>query len=161
MANQQISQPQTVADIAPHMSYLTALASIKLLRETGVLDMTEDDYAFFTADRLWLPVDRSRARRCVEAAVYGALDYIGYPRFPAPAEWIAAAIAVYVHPLNLQTACLIMDGAEFSENIINGVERAVSGQELFAHVLRVLAGIPAHVNAADNAARQTLKNIGA
>src|SRR5690348_18200120 len=29
---------------------------------------------------------RSRARRCVEACVYGTLDFVGYPRFPAPVE---------------------------------------------------------------------------
>src|SRR5205085_12291468 len=64
--------------------------------------------------------DRSRARRCVEACVYGTLDFVGYPRFPAPVEFIAAVIAYYVHPVNIQTACLIMEGAEFTENIING-----------------------------------------
>src|SRR5690349_22055425 len=37
----------------------------------------------------------------------------------------AAVIAYYVHPVNIQTACLIMEGAEFTENIINGVERPV------------------------------------
>src|SRR5215475_6641320 len=42
--------------------------------------------------------------------------------FPAPVEFIAAVIAYYVHPVNIQTACLIMEGAEFTENIINGVE---------------------------------------
>src|SRR5438477_9568102 len=30
-----------------------------------------------------------------------------------------------------QTACLIMEGAEFTENIINGVERPVKAAELF------------------------------
>src|SRR5262249_29768766 len=63
--------------------------------------------------------DCSRARRCVEACVYGTLDFVGYPRFPAPVEFIAAVIAYYVHPVNIQTACLIMEGAEFTENIIN------------------------------------------
>src|SRR5947209_4960066 len=57
--------------------------------------------------------------RCVEACVYGTLDFVGYPRFPAPVEFIAAVIAYYVHPVNIQTACLIMEGAEFTENIIN------------------------------------------
>src|SRR5207248_894181 len=51
------------------------------------------------------------------------LDFVGYPRFPAPVEFIAAVIAYYVHPVNIQTACLITEGAEFTENIINGVER--------------------------------------
>src|SRR5207302_456599 len=49
--------------------------------------------------------------------VYGTLDFVGYPRFPAPVEFIAAVIAYYVHPVNIQTACLIMEGAEFTENI--------------------------------------------
>src|SRR5256885_160571 len=31
--------------------------------------------------------------RCVEACVYGTLDFVGYPRFPAPVEFIAAVIA--------------------------------------------------------------------
>src|SRR5206468_2536608 len=70
--------------------------------------------------------------RCVEACVYGTLDFVGYPRFPAPVEFIAAVIAYYVHPVNIQTACLIMEGAEFTENIINGVERPVKAAELFA-----------------------------
>src|SRR5437660_7670106 len=42
---------------------------------------------------------------------YGTLDFVGYPRFPAPVEFIAAVIAYYVHPVNIQTACLIMEGA--------------------------------------------------
>src|SRR5690606_41390379 len=67
---------------------------------------------------VWIATDRSRARRCVEACVYGTLDFVGYPRFPAPVEFIAAVIAYYVHPVNIQTACLIMEGAEFTENII-------------------------------------------
>src|SRR2546430_5918826 len=55
-------------------------------------------------------------------------------------EFIAAVIAYYVHPVNIQTACLIMEGAEFTENIINGVERPVKAAELFAFTLRVRAG---------------------
>src|SRR5207249_11240712 len=48
-------------------------------------------------------------------------------------------LAYYV-PVNIQTACLIMEGAEFTENIINGVERPVKAAELFAFTLRVRAG---------------------
>src|SRR5699024_12582306 len=74
---------------------------------------TEDDFDFLTSNKVWIATDRSRARRCVEACVYGTLDFVGYPRFPAPVEFIAAVIAYYVHPVNIQTACLIMEGAEF------------------------------------------------
>src|SRR5207244_11282627 len=75
--------------------------------------LTEDDFDFLTSNKVWIATDRSRARRCVEACVYGTLDFVGYPRFPAPVEFIAAVIAYYVHPVNIQTACLIMEGAEF------------------------------------------------
>src|SRR5205085_2471918 len=105
--------------------FQTALASIKLIQASAVLDLTEDDFDFLTSNKVWIATDRSRARRCVEACVYGTLDFVGYPRFPAPVEFIAAVIAYYVHPVNIQTACLIMEGAEFTENIINGVERPV------------------------------------
>src|SRR5215475_6070718 len=120
--------------------FQTALASIKLIQASAVLDLTEDDFDILTSNKVWIATDRSRARRCVEACVYGTLDFVGYPRFPAPVEFIAAVIAYYVHPVNIQTACLIMEGAEFTENIINGVERPVKAAELFAFTLRVRAG---------------------
>src|SRR5205814_2084210 len=82
----------------------TALASIKLIQASAVLDLTEDDFDFLTSNKVWIATDRSRARRCVEACVYGTLDFVGYPRFPAPVEFIAAVIAYYVHPVNIQTA---------------------------------------------------------
>src|SRR5205809_1908040 len=99
--------------------FQTALASIKLIQASAVLDLTEDDFDFLTSNKVWIATDRSRARRCVEACVYGTLDFVGYPRFPAPVEFIAAVIAYYVHPVNIQTACLIMEGRSeerFSRN---------------------------------------------
>src|SRR5256886_10390878 len=93
--------------------FQTALASIKLIQASAVLDLTEDDFDFLTSNKVWIATDRSRARRCVEACVFGTLDFVGYPRFPAPVGFIAAVIAYYVHPVNIQTACLIMEGAEF------------------------------------------------
>src|SRR5690554_7062405 len=99
--------------------FQTALASIKLIQASAVLDLTEDDFDFLTSNKFWIATDRSRARRCVEACVYGTLDFVGYPRFPAPVEFIAAVIAYYVHPVNIQTACLIMEGRSeerFSRN---------------------------------------------
>src|SRR5438046_6610719 len=78
-------------------------------------------------------------------------------RFPAPVEFIAAVIAYYVHPVNIQTACLIMEGAEFTENIINGVERPVKAAELFAFTLRVRAGNTDVLTDAEENVRQKLR----
>src|SRR5207248_3904082 len=94
-----------------------SVSAFLLNRSSDLLDLTEDDFDFLTSNKVWIATDRSRARRCVEACVYGTLDFVGYPRFPAPVEFIAAVIAYYVHPVNIQTACLIMEGAEFTENI--------------------------------------------
>src|SRR6266705_7146583 len=140
--------------------FQTALASIKLIQASAVLDLTEDDFDFLTSNKVWIATDRSRARRCVEACVYGTLDFVGYPRFPAPVEFIAAVIAYYVHPVNIQTACLIMEGAEFTENIINGVERPVKAAELFAFTLRVRAANTDVLTDAEENVRQKLRAEG-
>src|SRR5260370_39565688 len=98
--------------------FQTALASIKLIQASAVLHLTEDDFDFLTSNKFWIATYRSRARRCVEACVYGTLDFVGYPRFPATAHFIAAVIAYYVHPVHSQTTCLIIGGGEFPATII-------------------------------------------
>src|SRR2546429_1777733 len=71
--------------------FQTALASINLIQASAVLDLTEDDFDFLTSNKVWIATDRSRARRCVEACVYGTLDFVGYPRFPAPVDFFFQA----------------------------------------------------------------------
>src|SRR5690606_16559681 len=116
--------------------FQTALASIKLIQASAVLDLTEDDFDFLTSNKVWIATDRSRARRCVEACVYGTLDFVGYPRFPAPVEFIAAVFAYYVHPVNIQTASRLIEAAASTESIINGGDRPVKAAGLFALTLR-------------------------
>src|SRR2546427_10554836 len=112
--------------------FQTALASIKLIQASAVLDLTEDDFDFLTSNKVWIATDRSRARRCVEACAYGTLDFVGYPRCPAPVEVIAAVIAYYVHPVNIQKACLLIECADLTEHIMNAVVRPVKAADLFA-----------------------------
>src|SRR5262245_65707320 len=102
--------------------FQTALASIKLIQASAVLDLTEDDFDFLTSNKGWIATDRSRARRCVEACVYGTLDFVGSPRFRAPVEFLAAVIAYYVHPVNIQTACLILEGVQCTYTLISAVD---------------------------------------
>src|SRR5258708_20985073 len=66
--------------------FRSALASIKLIQASAVLDLTEDDFDFLTSNKVWIATDRSRARRCVEACVYGTLDFVGYPNFVTRSE---------------------------------------------------------------------------
>src|SRR5262249_44923566 len=140
--------------------FQTAWASFKLIQDSAVLDLTEDDLDFLTSNKVWIATDRSRARRCVEACVYGRLDFVGYPRFPAPVEFSAAGIAYYGHPGNIPADCLIMEGAEFTENIMNGVERPVKGAELFAFTWRVRAGNTDVLTDAEENVRQKFRAEG-
>src|SRR5262249_58249939 len=91
--------------------FQTALASIKLIQASAVLDLTEDDFDFLTSNKVWIATDRSRARRCVEACVHGTLDFVGYPRFPAPVAFIAAVdrksgSAAMPRPISYAAFCL-------------------------------------------------------
>src|SRR5437667_424944 len=140
--------------------FQTALASIKLIQASAVLDLTEDDFDFLTSNKVWIATDRSRARQFVEAWVYGTLDCLRYPLIPVPVELTASVIAQYVHTVIIQTASLIMERADFTENISNGVERPVKAAELFAFTLRVRAGNTDVLTDAEENVRQKLRAEG-
>src|SRR5258705_10616779 len=100
---------------AQSVRFQTAVASIKLTQASAVLILTEDDFDFLTSNKVWIATDRSRARLWVKACVYGTLVFVGYLRFPANVEVIAAFIVFYVNPVNIQTACVIMQVAQLTE----------------------------------------------
>src|SRR5205085_1288038 len=137
--------------------FQTAWASIKLTQPPAPLDLTDDEHFLPTTNKRWSATNCSRSAHRVAARACARLAVVGYPRFPAPVEFIAAVIAYYVHPVNIQTACLIMEGAEFTENIINGVERPVKAAELFAFTLRVRAGNTDVLTDAEENVRQKLR----
>src|SRR2546429_82011 len=58
--------------------FQTALASIKLIQASAVLDLTEDDFDFMTSKKDWIDTDRYRDRCCIEPCMYGALDCVGF-----------------------------------------------------------------------------------
>src|SRR5262245_39893151 len=87
--------------------FQTALASIKLIQASAVLDLTEDDFDFLTSNKVWIATDRSRARGCVEACVYGKLDLVGYLRFAACVEIISIFLRVTKFVLLLTALVLV------------------------------------------------------
>src|SRR3546814_19900790 len=117
-----------------------SFTNTKFIQASAVLDLSQDDFELLASNKVWIATDRARARRCVEVCVYGTLDFVGYSRFHAPVEFIAAVIAYYAHPVNIQTACLIMEGDEFPENLINGVVRPFNAAECFEFLLIDSAG---------------------
>ena len=137
--------------------YLTVVSSIKLLDDLSYIDMDRGDFDFLTSDQIWLARDRQRARRCIESVAYGALDLIGLPRFALPAEFIAGVIAKFVHNVNSLIACSIMEGFEFTDNIITGTERKILARELFSHVLRIDSGYYSDVSNSERNERLKLR----
>src|SRR6478752_4136428 len=78
--------------------FQTALASIKLIQASAVLDLTEDDFDFLTSNEVWIATDRSRARRCDEACVYGTLDFVGSPRLRDTVELLLPSLLIMFIP---------------------------------------------------------------
>src|SRR5258705_13910579 len=89
--------------------FQTALASIKLIQASAVLDLTEEDFDFLTSNKVWIATARSRARRCVEACFYGTLAFVGNPRFPSRFQFMIAGIIYSVSPVNLESGGLILE----------------------------------------------------
>src|SRR5438094_5330025 len=88
--------------------FQTALASIKLIQASAVLDLTEDDFDFLTSKKVWIATDRSRVRRCVEAWVYGWLVFVVYPVFAAPVEFIVVVVVYFVYLVLCQMYCVML-----------------------------------------------------
>src|SRR5260370_34703246 len=60
--------------------FQTALASIKLIQASAVLDLTENDFDFLTSNIVWIATDLSDARRCDEACVRSEERRVGEER---------------------------------------------------------------------------------
>ncbi len=77
------------------------------LREMAI---SEEDYMTLKGDVVWLPNDRIRMRGALDAVLHYTTDQMGLPRVDYPAEFVATALAVFVHPVNLATACSWLSG---------------------------------------------------
>jgi len=89
------------------ISYEMVKAAMSIIADggsDGLLDLTPEDWNILTGQTIWLARDRAAARRGLQAACFGTLDAIGMTPFELPAEFVAAAIAMFVSPCNLQIA---------------------------------------------------------
>ena len=104
--------------------YVTALSYVKVVIEENkrmnVLD--EHQHAFVIQDKPWIREDRALVTQCVQKIVYGALEVAQLPRFAMPAEFIAAAICIFVHPCNWRVACEFFNGMSWADDLADGDE---------------------------------------
>src|SRR5207253_5816070 len=58
--------------------FQTALASIKLIQASAVLDLTEDDFDFLMSNKVWIVTDGSHANYSVDVYDNYPMTTIGY-----------------------------------------------------------------------------------
>ncbi len=93
----------------------------------------------------WNGSQRTLVVRTLETLMFSSLDIMGIPRFSVPAEYVAAAITMFVHPSNILVASVWMEsGRQSADALGNPVSASINreevdAQQIFSLVLQ-LAG---------------------
>lgn len=125
----------------------TALGAMKILSDAAEADglqsqgISSDDWDVTTGNRPWVGQERQRVTRTLDALMHGSMDIIGVQRFEAPAEYIAASIAMFVKPTNMMIACRWAEKQPSAQDIAAGAVVAsekVSANQLFSLVCELV-----------------------
>lgn len=103
------------------------------------IGITPTQFKTVTGSTPWVGKDREQVVRILNAMIGGTIDVIGLLRFEVPAEYVAACIAMFVHPGNVMVACRWMEGGSENQELARdgeagGTEKCTASQ-LFALVL--------------------------
>lgn len=132
------------------LSLSIAKAGMQILRDTPSislvqLDISEEMYNKVKSDIPWTGEDKNRVKRTIDALITGSLDAIGTSQFEVSAEYVAAAIGMFVHPGNIMKACAWMEGGMPNSQLAvpSGTTPAVSAtaDQLFALVLGLYGSV--------------------
>lgn len=129
------------------MQYKVARGAMSMISEQSLngsidtLGVSSEDFKKLSASVPWMATDRNRMMMILTSLLSSTMDIIGVPRFQLPAEYIAAGIALFVAPINVQTACRFMERTPTAEQLGRGVERGdvVTAQQLFALTIQLIA----------------------
>lgn len=83
----------------------------------------------------WTANQRVDVVRCMDALNHGVCDIVGIPRIALPAEYIAATIAKFVHPVNTRLACAWLEVKAGVKEIAGGNNKSVLQEEITADKL--------------------------
>ena len=109
------------------------VASFKLIQASSFVVLTEDVFDFVTSNKFCIARDRSRASRSVDSGVYATLDFGGYPRVNIHVQVFVATFATSLHPINIQTDCLIMTYTKHNQHIKTTLARTINTNKISAH----------------------------
>jgi len=134
-----------------NLSLDVAIGSMRMLANMGrdgFLDgigVSKLDFDRFIGDSQWINTDRNRMSSVLHALVNSSVDALGLPRFDLPAEYIAAAIALFVHPVNIMPACVYGPPSKSAEDAANlAVCQPCTPAQLFALVKQLYADSSRH-----------------
>lgn len=151
-------------------------ATLSLITALGLYDSLIDDprrlqnvdkerFELLMSPGPWTTIDRSDVRVAFDAILFGTLDSMGLPRFTLPCEYVAAAIAKFVSPVNVMTMCSWSEHHGTSADDMSVAQSStiiepVTARQLFAFVSMVLAASPGTVSSRyDCAVRNALSEV--
>jgi len=96
-----------------NLSEETAVATLRVIEhylpsDYDTLGITEEEFALFHGPLTWRRDYFPRVIRTANALIFGSLEQMALPKIVVPAEYVAAVVAVCVHPANQMACCIIM-----------------------------------------------------
>lgn len=123
------------------MQLLANLGQAGMLESSGV---SREDFKRLVSPLPWLSPDRNRMTATLHTMIVGSTDALGLPRFPLPAEYIAAGIVMFVSPTNIHAACTYMARSHDAETMARQINNSqvalpepVNPERLFALVVQL------------------------
>jgi len=96
-----------------NISEETAVATLRVIEhylpaDYDTLGITEEEFELFHGPASWRRDFFPRIVRTANALIFGSLEQMSLPKIVVPAEYVAAVIAVCVHPANQMACCVVM-----------------------------------------------------
>lgn len=105
------------------MLYQAAVSAMSILAQMGTaghlehLGVSRGDFDRLVSSIPWLAQDRNRMTVTLTTLMLGSIDAQGLPRYQVYAELRSAAIAMFVHPVNISAACVYMETSPDMESL--------------------------------------------
>jgi len=117
------------------MSFLALQGKLNHLQSVGI---TQEDFELVNGETPWSPSDRQKCFSIIGSLMQGSCDVMGVARFELPAEYVAASIAMFVHPNNSMVACRLFERTVSSKDLSRGDKtKPMDADKLFALVIEL------------------------
>jgi len=130
------------------LNYQVAVSAMSLIAQEGRMGhlnnigLSVDDFNKLISPVPWLNSDRNRVTASLSIMLSSPLDAQGISRFNLPAEYVAAAIGIFVAPNNIKLACRWIERPAPAGELGQGIEEIekCTAQQLFALIVQFHGG---------------------